>query len=121
MLSLALGCVLCADALGVLPFEYAILEAPRGVLGAAGGALIILALALLARDHRGSDALGAILLLAFSAITGWVTFYGLEGITEGGVSFIPPSVAEAVGRLLFGLGVVACVGMAALALRHLFR
>jgi len=121
LLSLALGGVLCADALGVLPPEYAIVEAPRGVIGAAGGALIILALALLARDHRGSDALGAILLLAFSVITGWLTFYGAEGIIEGGVSFIPPSVGEALGRLLFGLGVVACVGMAVLAFRRLFR
>lgn len=121
LLSLALGVALCTDALGLLPSEYAILEASRGFVGSAGGALVVLALALLARDHRASEALGAILLLASSAVIGWLTFYGTEGIIEGGISFIPPAVGEALGRLLFGLGVVACVGMAALALRRLLR
>jgi len=121
LLCLALGVALCASALGVLPAEYAILEGPRGVIGSAGGVLVVVALTLLARDHRGSDVLAAILLLAFSAITGWLTFYGAEGIIEGGTSFIPPAVAEALGRLMFGLGVVGCVGMGALALRRLFR
>jgi len=83
--------------------------------------LIVVALALLARDHSGSDVIAVILLLAFSAITGWLTFYGPEGIIEGGLSFIPGSVSQALGRLLFGLGVVGCVGAAAMALRRLFR
>ncbi len=121
LLSLVFGAALCADALGVLPAEYSVLELPEAALGSAGGGLIVLALALLAHDHRGSEILSAILLLAFSAIVGWLTFYGTEGIIEGGVPFIPPSVGDALGRLLFGLGVVACVGMAALALRRLLR
>ncbi len=120
-LSLVAGIVLCADALGALPAEYDIIDASRGVVASAGGALVVLALALLARDHRASDMIGGILLLAFSAITGWLTFYGPEGIIEGGIAFIPPTVGEALSRLLFGLGVVACVGMAILAFRRLFR
>ncbi len=120
-LSLVAGIVLCADALGALPAEYDILDASRGVVASAGGALVVLALALLARDHRGSDMIGVILLLVFSAVTGWLTFYGTEGIIEGGIAFIPPTVGEALGRLLFGLGVVACIGMAVLAFRRLFR
>lgn len=121
LVSLAFGAALCADALGVLPAEYSVPEVPEAVLGSAGGALVVLALALLARDHRGSEMLSAMLLLAFSAMIGWLTFYGTEGIIEGGIPFIPPSVGDALGRLLFGFGVVACVGMAVLALRRLLR
>lgn len=120
-LSLVAGIALGADALGVVPAEYDILDASRGMVALAGGALVVLALALLARDHRGSDMIGGVLLLAFSGITGWLTFYGTEGIIEGGITFIPPNVGEALSRLLFGVGVVACVGMAVLAFRRLFR
>jgi hypothetical protein len=104
-----------------LPGDYLPFEASPAVLGSAGSVLIVVALALLARDHSGSDVIAVILLLAFSVITGWLTFYGPEEIIEGGLSFIPASVSQALGRLLFGLGVVGCVGAAAMALRRLFR
>ena len=120
-LSLAFGVAMCAAALGVLPADYVVFETPRGVVGAAGGVLIVVGLAVLARDHRGSDVLAAILLLAFSGITGWLTFYGPEGVIEGGLSFIPSSVRDAISRLMFGLGVVACGAMAYLGLRRLLR
>jgi len=120
-LSLVFGVAMCAAALDLLPGAYLPFEASPAVLGSAGGVLIVVALALLARDHSGSDVIAVILLLAFSAITGWLTFYGPEGIIEGGLSFIPGSVSQALGRLLFGLGVVGCVGAAAMALRRLFR
>jgi hypothetical protein len=120
-LCLALGVVMCAAALGVLPADYVVFEAPSHVGGVAGGLLVVVGLALLARDHRGSEVIAAILLLAFSFITGWLTFYGSESIIEGGIPFIPTSVGDSVSHLLFGLGVVACGTMAFLGLRRLFR
>lgn len=120
-LCLALGVVMCAAALGVLPADYVVFEVPRDVGGVAGGLLVVVGLALLARDHRGSEVIAAILLLAFSFITGWLTFYGSESIIEGGIPFIPTSVGDSVSHLLFGLGVVACGTMAFLGLRRLFR
>ena len=112
---------MCASALGVLPADYLVFDAPREVVGAAGGVLAVVGLALLARDHRGSDVLGAILLLALSGIIGSITFYGPESIIGGGVPFIPASAGDAAGGLLFGFGVVASGSMAFLGLRRLLR
>jgi len=120
-LSLVFGVAMCAAAFDLVPGDYVPFQASPAVFGSAGGLLIVVALALLSRDHSGSDVIAVILLLAFSIITGWLTFYGPEGIIEGGLSFIPASVGQALGRLLFGLGVVGCVGAAVMALRRLFR
>jgi hypothetical protein len=76
---------------------------------------------LLARDHRASDAIGSILLLILAAVAGWITFYAPDGTIERLFPFVPASVNEALGRLLFGLGAAICVGMAIWAVRRLFR
>ena len=80
-----------------------------------------MSLGLLARDHRGSEIVSALLLLALSVATGWITFYGPYDLFGDRFEFIPASVAEAVGRLLFGFGVVACGAMAFFGLRRLLR
>jgi hypothetical protein len=116
---LALGVLLGADALGILPADYAIMDLSPQVAAGAGAGSTLLALVLLARDHRGSDLLTAILLIALSVFTGWLTFHGPDGLIEGGLAFIPAGVREAVGRLMFGLGVVACGVMAFFGLRRL--
>lgn len=120
-LCLICGVAICAAALDLVPANYLPFQASPVVLGSAGGALIVLALAVLARDHSGSDVIAVILLLAFSAITGWLTFYGPEEIVGDTLSFIPTSVRQSLGRLLFGLGVVASIGAAIMALRRLLR
>ena len=61
------------------------------------------------------------LLLTLAAIVGWVTFYAPEGTLQRVLPFIPASVNEAAGRLLFGLGAATCVGLAVWALRRLLR
>lgn len=121
MLCLAAGAFICAASLGLLPAEYYVLEAPRSIVAGAGAFLMLAGFLLLARDHRASDSIGSILLLALAAATGWLTFYAPEGTIERVVPFIPATVNEALGRLLFGLGAVASFGIAFWALRRLFR
>jgi len=121
LLALAAGAALGAAALGLLPPRYVILDAPREVVGAAGGVLAFAGLAMLARDHRGSDLLSAFVLLGLSILTGWVTLYGPEGLIEEGFEFIPTSVREALGQSLFGIGLLLCGLMAFLGLRRLVR
>ena len=84
-------------------------------------AFVLAGFMLLAGDHRASDAMASILLLTFAAIAGWITFYAPEGTIEHVLPFMPASVNDALGRLLFGLGAVTSVGMAVWALRRLFR
>jgi len=121
LVCLAGGVAVCAAALGFLPADYLVFEAPRWVVFGAGAVFVLAGFMLLARDHRGSESIASILLLILSAIAGWITFYAPEGTIQRAFPFIPADVNDALGRLLFGLGAVACVGMAAWALRRLFR
>jgi TctA family transporter len=121
LLCLAGGVAVCAASLGLLPQEYLAFEAPRWAVFGAGVLSVLVGFMLLARDHRASDALASILLLALAAIAGWITFYAPEGTIQRFLPFIPADVNDALGRLLFGLGAVACVGLAIWALRRLFR
>jgi len=121
LLCLVGGVGVCAASLGLLPAGYFQLEAPPAIVCGAGTAFALAGFMLLARDHRVSDVIASILLLIFAAIAGWVTFYAPEGTIASRLPFIPASVDDTLGRLLFGFGAVACVGMAAWALRRLFR
>jgi len=121
LLCLAGGIAAGAAALGFLPPRYLVFEAPRAVVLGAGAVLVLIGFMLLARDHRASDTIASILLLALAATAGWVTFYAPEGTLNRVFPFIPASVNDVIGRLLFGFGAAACVGMALWALRRLFR
>ena len=119
MLAIAFGAVTCGAAQGLLAPDFLWIDASSGVATAIGAFSILVGLALLARDHRGSDVLGAMLLLTFSALIGWVTFYGPEGVIGTKLSFLPETVADSLGRLLFGFGIVASGVMAFLGLKRL--
>ena len=121
MLCLVAGVAVCSASLGFFPADYLVLEAPRGVVLGAGAVLVLGGLMFLAGDHRASASMGTLLLLTLAAIAGWITFYAPEGTIQRVLPFVPASVNEALGRLLFGLGAAACVGMAVWALRRLFR
>ena len=121
LVCLAAGVAVCAATLGFVPADYLVFDAPRSVVLGVGAVFILAGFMLLARDHRASDSIASILLLILAAIAGWITFYAPEGTIQRFLPFIPADVNDALGRLLFGLGAVACVGMAAWALRRLFR
>ncbi len=121
ILSVAAGAFVCAASLGLLPSEYVPVAAPRGALLGGGALLVLVGFMSLARDHRVSDTIASLLLLAMAAGAGWLTFYAPEGTLNRYVPFVPPSVNEALARLLFGLGAAVCVGMAFWGLRRIFR
>lgn len=115
------GIGVCAASLGLLPEDYVIFEAPRGVVFGLGAVSVLLGFLLLARDHRASDAVATIFLLSLAAFAGWLTFYAPEGTIERYLPFIPSEVNDALARLLFGLGAAATFGIAIWAARRLFR
>lgn len=115
------GVLVCALGLGLLPEEYVLPEAPPWAVTGAGAVMVLGGFAMLARDHRGSEVVGSILLLALAAGAGWLTFYAPKGTSHRLLPFIPETVHESMGRLLFGVGMVACFGMGAWALRRMFR
>lgn len=108
-------------ALGILPPEYAVIHAPRSVVLGGGALLMLIGFMSLARDHRFSDAIASLMLLALAAGAGWLTFYAPEGTLNRYVPFIPPSVNEALAHLLFGFGAAASIGMAIWGVRRIFR
>jgi hypothetical protein len=83
--------------------------------------LVLAGLMTLGRDHRASAVIASILLLAAAAGTGWITFYAPQGTLGRAIPFIPASVGDEIGRLLFGFSAIACIGMTAAALRRLLR
>jgi len=121
ILCLLAGGFVSAAALGILPPEYAVIHAPRSVVLVGGVLLALIGFISLARDHRLSDAIASLLLLALAAGAGWLTFYAPEGTLSRYVPFVPPSVNEALARLLFGFGAAASVGMAIWGFRRIFR
>jgi len=121
ILCLLAGGLVGAAALNLLPEEYVVVDAPRVVLAGGGAVLVLVGFMSLARDHRVSETLSSIFLLGLAGATGWLTFYAPEGTLSEYVPFVPPSVNEALARLLFGLGAAVCVGMAIWGFRRILR
>jgi hypothetical protein len=116
------GITACAGALDLLPIGPSpFLEAPRWIVCGGGAVLALSGFMMLGRDHRASTVLASVLLLAVAAGTGWITFYAPQGTLGRAIPFIPASVSNELGRLLFGLSAIASIGMAAAALRRLLR
>ena len=120
-LCLSAGVAVCSASLGFFPADYLVLEAPRRVVFGAGAVFVLGGFMFLAGDHRASDSIASILLLTLAAIVGWLTFYAPEGTLQRVLPFIPASVNDSAGRLLFGLGAATCVGLTVWALRRLLR
>jgi hypothetical protein len=121
ILCIVAGGVLGAAALGLLPHGSVEVDAPKSVLLGGGALLVLIGFLSLSRDHRSSDTIGTLLLLAMAGGAGWLTFYAPEGTLHRYLPFVPPSVNEALARLLFGLGAAACVGMAIWGFRRMLR
>ena len=122
LLCVLAGGAACAAALDVTSVHFSpLVEAPPWIVGGGGAVLALSGFMMLGRDHRASSALASVLLLAVAAGTGWITFYAPQGTLGRAFPFIPTSVSDEVGRLLFGLSAIASIGMAAAALRRLLR
>ena len=115
------GGFLAALGLGFVPRTLLGITAPSELVAAGGILLALMGFASLARDHRISETLTSLLLLGIAAGAGWLTFYAPEGTLHRYVPFVPPSVNEALARLLFGLGTALCIGMAIWGLRRILR
>ena len=115
------GGLLAAVGFGLVPSSLLEITAPAELVAAGGLLLILMGFSSLARDHRISETLTSLLLLGIAASAGWLTFYAPEGTLHRYVPFVPPSVNEALARLLFGLGTALCIGMAIWGLRRILR
>ncbi len=120
-LCLIAGCIVAAVGFDLLPNDLVRIRAPKGAIAAGGIILAGSGLLSLGRDHRISDALTSLLILGVAALSGWLTFYAPPGTLKRYVPFVPSNVSESLAQLLFGLGAVACVGMALWGVRRLTR
>ncbi len=120
-LCLLAGGFIAAVGLGFVSKDLLGITAPLELVAAGGILLALMGFSSLARDHRISETLTSLLLLGLAGTAGWLTFYAPEGTLHRYVPFVPPSVNEALARLLFGLGAAACVGMAVWGLRRILR
>lgn len=60
--------------------------------------------AVIGDKHPLNRILAATISLGLAASFAWVTFYGDSAHMSGGVWFLPKSVNDILGRILFGLG-----------------
>jgi hypothetical protein len=120
-LCLLVGALLAAVGFGWVPNDVVRITAPRDLVAAGGLVLGAIGFFSLARDHRASETLTSLLLLAIAVGAGWLTFFAPEGTLNRYLPFVPPTVNEALARLLFGLGAAICVGMAFWGFRRILR
>jgi hypothetical protein len=120
-LCLIAGGIVAAVGFDVLPPDFVPLRAPKDAL--AGGGVVLSGMGLLAlgRDHRLSETLTSLLILGVAGVSGWLTFYAPPGTLHRYVPFVPPTVSDSLTKLLFGLGTVACIGMAFWGFRRILR
>ena len=121
LLCVAAGGLIAAVALRLVPEMRIPVDAPTELVAAGGAVLGLMGLMSLARDHRVSDVITSLVLLALAALSGWLTFFAPAGTVNRYVPFIPAEVNEALSRLLFGVGAAACIGMALWGVRRLLR
>lgn len=120
-LCLIAGGFIAAVGFDLLPSDLVRIRAPKDVVAAGGVVLTGLGLLALARDHRISETITSLLILGVASVSGWLTFFAPPGTLKRYVPFVPATVSESLAKLLFGLGVVACIGMAFWGLRRIMR
>jgi hypothetical protein len=100
-----------------LPVDAGAVAAPTWIL-ALCGAVFLLAGVMIFLMHRSrvNDALAAAICLCFSVIGGWAALSGADGNFSGGLPFLTPEQNRLLGRIVFGLGSLACAWMAGYAL-----
>ncbi|MBT8401906.1 MAG: hypothetical protein KJO98_15635 [Rhodothermia bacterium] len=89
----------------VIPVDPATVHAPYWVIVLCG--LVFMAggmAAVIGEKHPLNGVLAAIIALGLAASFAWVTLFGDSEHMSGGVWFLPQSVNDILGRILFGLG-----------------
>jgi hypothetical protein len=120
LIAIACGGYALLLASGVIPGQMAN-DTPVWIVAAAGMAFVIAGFMIFLRNHsRALDLLAAILLGAFTAITGWITFYSSPEGFSGGIPFLPRDMNVSVGRIMFGLGTLMCFAGFLYALKRFF-
>ena len=125
------GLALCCIALGTYPILVAVgviepepgqLKAPLWVVGLAGFLFVVLGVFVSMRQTDTlSHVFGAVVCLSFSAIGTWAALYAEPGSIKGGLPLVPAHINHQIGRVMFGLGALMCLGMALWAMRMALR
>ncbi|PZD72140.1 hypothetical protein C1752_04076 [Acaryochloris thomasi RCC1774] len=111
-LCLAIGTALTLVAGGVIPTDPSQFFAPRWMLALAGLSVIACGGSLITpKDSVPQLCCIGFILVSFAMMGGWVAVFSSDDSIAGGIPFIPRSVNIFLGRCLFGLGPIVCLGM----------
>jgi len=112
-IALALVAMICGGlallvASGVLPMRNAN-DTPTWIIGLVGAMFVTAGAMIFLRNYsRLLDFFAALILAAFTSITGWIAFYGSADGFSGGIPFLPHGTNISLARTLFGLGGILC-------------
>ena len=96
-------------------------DTPLWVVGLVGVILVIAGIMIFLRNYsRALDLFAAIMLAAFTLISGWITFHASSEGFSGGVPFLPNDMNVSLARVMFGIGTLLCFGIFLYALKRFF-
>lgn len=104
---LCAGAAMAGVGAKVIPVDPATVHAPYWVIAVCGLVFISGGMAaIIGEKHPLNSVLAAIIALGLATSFGWVAFFGDSAQMSGGVWFLPKSVNDILGRILFVLGSV---------------
>ncbi|MEO0373924.1 MAG: hypothetical protein AAF329_04725 [Cyanobacteria bacterium P01_A01_bin.17] len=111
-LCLAIGTAIALIAGDVIPADSSQFFAPRWILGLVGLSVVACGGSLIApKDSVQELCCVGLILISFTIMGGWVAIFSADDSIAGGIPFIPRGVNIFLGRCLFGLGPIVCLGM----------
>jgi len=104
------GLPIIGISLGIIEVDESTVHAPLWVIGACGLVFSLAGVMILIGDNSTSinNLLGAILLLCFALIGGWIALFGGDENFSGGISLLSDSHNVSLARILFGSGSLIC-------------
>lgn len=119
---LAVGLFIGAIAVGAIRVDPASVHVPRWVVFTIGLVFVLAGMSsCVGRSSRAADRFAAIILLAMSAVGGWISLFGASSHFSGGLPFVPRGADVAVARALMGCGSLVAMALSTYALRRAFR
>lgn len=119
---LATGLLLAAIAVDVIRVDPTSVHAPRWVVFTIGLVFVLAGVsAFVGVSSRARDLLAAIVLLAMSAVGGWVSLFGASGSFSGGLPILSRGVNVVLGRTLIGFGAIVTFVLSVYAMRRGLR